>query len=242
MAFEIIDSYVVFGSWPITRAEMPAARLSAILSQNGVSQGFAISTLGLLHNHNDGNAETLRICASDNRLTAVATIDPRGYFGNEGYVEKLVAQGFKMFRFFPVLQDWTPVHSAFEDVLEELNATGVPIMFESKTSGYATYLSRLAEGKKNAYILEGIKYENMSEIISVMKKHDNIYVNTRGLKLPTALKVLVDQVGDDRIIFASGTLMESLAASISYILSAEISDAAKEKIFSANAKRVMGGL
>ena len=60
--------------------------------------------------------------------------------------------------------------------------------------------------------------------------------------MPAALKFLVDKIGADRIVFASGTLTESLAAEINYVLNAEIYDAAREKIFSGNAKRVIGGL
>ena len=242
MNFEIIDMYVTFGPWPTMRAESPASKLSAVLKEQNVKQGLAISSLGILHNHIDGNNDTLRVCQSDPLLTPVATIDPRGYFGRDGYPAKLAEQGFKMFRFFPQLQEWTPENYAFAEALDEVCETGLPVMIRAMKIGDPSTIARKAAGKNNYFILEGVTYDNMAETMAVMRKHENILVDTRGLKVPAALKFLVDKIGADRIVFASGTLTESLAAEINYVLNAEIDDAAREKIFSGNAKRVIGGL
>ena len=94
MAFEIIDANTVFGPWPLVRADMTVDRLVTALKNHGVSKALAISTLGALHNHGDGNAETLRVCAEQPMLVPVATIDPRGYFGPPGTLAKLAQLGF----------------------------------------------------------------------------------------------------------------------------------------------------
>ncbi|MGQ9581663.1 MAG: hypothetical protein ACUVT8_12080, partial [Armatimonadota bacterium] len=116
MTFEIIDSNTVFGPWPIVRADMSVERLVKALNNHGVSRALAICTLGALHNYNDGNAETLRVCSEQPMLLPVATIDPRGHFGSIGTVVRLAQQGFKMVRFFPLLQHWNPDHIVFCDI------------------------------------------------------------------------------------------------------------------------------
>jgi len=241
MAFEIIDANTVFGPWPIVRADMPVERLVTALKKHGVAKALAISTVGALHNHGDGNAETLRVCAEQPMLIPVATIDPRGYFGPPGMLAKLAQQGFRVFRFFPLLQEWRLDHAAFIDVLDELESVGVPVMMQARETGYPTALAKSLDGHKSQFILEGICFENMAEAISVMRKHANVLVDTRDLRVPGALRFLVDQVGPERVVFGSGCLRSSLAAALGYVTDSDITDDAKAKILGGNIKRLLGG-
>lgn len=242
MAFEIIDANTVFGPWPMVRADMSIDRLVTALKNHGVTKSLALSTVGALHNAADGNAETLRLCAEQDMLIPVATIDPRGYFGPAGMLSKLIEQGFRMFRFFPILQEWAPDHAAFCDILDELASLSVPVMIQARDTGNPSDLARVLEGHSSTFILEGISFENMAEAVSVMRKHPNVMCETRELRVPGALRFLVDQVGSDRVIFGSGCLRSSLAAALGYVNDAEISDDAKAAIFSGNIKRLLGGI
>ncbi len=240
MSFQIIDANTIFGPWPIVRADMAAERLVKALTNHGVSAALAVSTIGALHSHGDGNAETLRVCKDQPMLMPVATIDPRGYFGPPGMPAKLKEQGFRMFRFFPMLQEWRLDHMAFCDILDELEPLGLPVMMQARETGYPTALVKGLCNHKATFILEGISFENMAESVSVMRKHDNVLVDTRELRTPGALRFLVDQVGADRVVFGSGCLRNSLAAALGYITDSEINDEAKQKILSDNIKRLLG--
>ena len=220
---------------------MPVERLVTALKKHGVSKALAISTVGLLHNHGDGNNETLRMCAADEMLIPVATIDPRGYFGPPGIIGKIAEQGFKMFRFFPVLQGWKLDHSAFGDVLAELDAVGLPVMMQASEPGHSSMLAGNLFGRKNVFVLEGVSFENMAEAVSVMRKFDNLWMDTRELRVPGALRFLVDQVGADRVVFGSGCLRSSFASAYAYVVESEIKDEDKEKILSGNMSRLLGG-
>ena len=241
LPFEIIDANTVFGPWPIVRADMPVERLVTALANHNVSQALAISTVGILHNHGDGNVETLRLCSEHESLIPVATIDPRGYFGATGMLAKLKEQGFRMFRFFPLLQEWKLDHAAFCDALDELDSVNVPVMVQAGDTGYPTAMARTIGEHTNMFILEGITFENMAEAISVMRKHENIAVDTRGLRVPGALRFLVDQIGADRVVFGSGCLRSSLASALNYLMEAEIDDESKAKILGGNIKRLLLG-
>jgi predicted TIM-barrel fold metal-dependent hydrolase len=241
LAFEIIDSNTVFGPWPMVRADMSIERLASALVNHGVTRALSLSTVGVLHNAGDGNAETLHLCAEQIILAPVATIDPRGYFGPAGNIARLAEQGFKMFRFFQKLQEWDFDHSGFHDLLDELDAPGVPVMVQGRDTGHPTALARNVAGRSNAFILDGISFENMAEAVSVMRKHQNIYVNTRELRVPGALRFLVDQIGSDRVVFGSGCLTSSLAASLNYVIESEVNDVDKAAILGGNMKRLLGG-
>lgn len=241
MSFEIIDANTVFGPWPQMRADMSVERLVKALTNHGVSQALAISTLGVLHNHGDGNAETLRVCQEQPMLLPVATVDPRGYFGPPGMLTKLKEQGFRMFRFFPMLQEWRLDHAAFCDILDELESLNLPVMMQARETGYPTALVKSLDGHKANFILEGVTFENMAEAVSVMRKHANVYLDTRELKVPGALRFVVDQIGADRIIFGSACLRSSLASSLSYVMESEITDEQKQSILAGNIKRLLLG-
>ncbi|MGB9620194.1 MAG: amidohydrolase family protein [Armatimonadota bacterium] len=240
MPFEIIDANTVFGPWPPVRADMSVERLVAALRNHGVSKALAISTVGVLHNHNDGNAETLRVCSEQSMLIPVATIDPRGYFGPPGAIAKLAQQGFKMLRFFPMLQEWRLDHAAFCDILDELESIGLPVMMQARETGYPTALVKSLDAHTATFILEGVSFENMAEAVSVMRKHKNVMVDTRELRVPGALRFLVDQVGAERAVFGSGCLRSSLASALGYVMDSEITDEAKALILGGNIKRLVG--
>jgi len=242
MPFEIIDANTVFGPWPITRADMPVERLTAALKNHGVTKSLAISTVGVLHNYGDGNAETLRVCSEQGgALIPIATVDPRGYFGAKGLAAKLVESGFKMFRFFPLQQEWSLDHASFCDLLDEMESVSVPVMVQARETGCPSALQRVLGGRNTTFILEGISFENMAEAVSVMRKHKNVMCDTRELRVPGALRFLVDQVGADRVIFGSGCLRSSLAAALGYVMDAEIADEAKAAVLGGNIKRLLGG-
>jgi len=243
MPFEIIDANTVFGPWPIVRAEMPVERLTKAMASHGVSKGLALSTVGVLHNYGDGNAETLRLCSeAKGALIPVATVDPRGYFGAKGMAAKLVEQGFKMFRFFPLLQEWSLDHAAFVDLLDDIETTNAPVMVQARESGCPSALMRILPGRNTTFILEGISFENMAEAVAVMRKFPNVICDTRELRVPGALRFLVDQVGSDRVVFGSGCLRSSLAAALGYVTDAEIPDDAKAAVLAGNMKRLLGGV
>ena len=240
MAFEIIDANTVFGPWPLVRADMSLERLVVALKKHSLSKALTVSTIGALHSHGDGNAETLRACAEQTMLVPVATIDPRGYFGPAGTVAKIAQQGFKIIRFFPLLQEWCPDHIVFCDILDELETVRLPAMIQARESGYPSAVARVLGGRTNTVILEGISFENMAEAVSVMRKHENVMFDTRELRVPGALRFLVDQVGADRVIFGSGCLRSSLASALGYVTDAEIADDAKAAILGGNVKRLLG--
>lgn len=240
MSFEVIDCNTVFGPWPLVRADMSVDRLVKALTNHGVSKALAVCTVGALHNYNDGNAETLRVCGEQAVLVPVATVDPRGYFGPTGAIAKLAQQGFKMVRFFPVLQGWQPDHIVFCDILDELESVNLPAMIQARDIGIPSAVARSLGSRKVPFILESVNFENMTEAISVMRKHENVLVDTRALRVPGALRFLVDQIGPDRVVFGSGCLRSSLASALGYVLDSDIPDESKAKILAGNIKRLIG--
>lgn len=238
---EIIDANTTFGPCPRTTADISLDRLISEMKRHGITKCLTLSTVGIFHSHNDGNAETLAECQGKTELLPVATIDPRGYFGGMKLIPNLVSQGFKLFRFFPGEQGWPLDHTVFGDILEELEETSVPVMINAGRTGDASALARVVGGKRHTLILEGVVFETLAEAVSVMKKHDNICMETHALVAPGGLRFLADQVGNDRIIFGSDCPRSSLAGALHYVRESGLAEADAQKILGGNIKRLLGG-
>lgn len=237
---EIIDANTIFGPWPRTTAHISLDKLISAVKSHGVARSLTISTVGIFHSHNDGNTETLSQCKDKSELMPAATIDPRGYFGGMKLIPNLVSQGFRLFRFFPAEQGWPLDHAAFEDILDELEPTSVPVMIRAGRTGDASSLARILGGKQHPLILEGVVFETLAEAVSVMKKHSNIYVETHGITVPGGLRFLSEQIGADRIIFGSDCPRSSLAGALRCVQECGLQEQDMEKVFGGNLKRLLG--
>ncbi|MEN6372918.1 MAG: amidohydrolase family protein [Armatimonadota bacterium] len=238
---EIIDANTMFGPCPRVTADLSLGRLMKQIKSHGISKSLTLSTVGIFHSHNDGNAETLRECQNKAEIFPVATLDPRGYFAGFKLIQNLISQGFKLFRFFPGEQGWPLDHNVFVDILDELEETSLPVMINAGRTGDATALAHIIGGREHVLILEGIVFETMAEAVSVMKKHSNIYAETHSLTVPGGLRFLAEQVGADRIVFGSDCPRSSLAGSLNYVRESGLSDEDVAKILGGNIKRLLGG-
>jgi predicted TIM-barrel fold metal-dependent hydrolase len=136
---------------------------------------------------------------------------------------------------------WELANSAFIDALEDLAWNNLPAMVEASECGIPSKLVTALADRKVKFILEGIMFENMSEAVSVLRRADNIMVETSQLRVPGALRFLVDQVGVERVLFGSGCIRSSLAAALAYVNESELSDEQKEAVLGGNAARLFGG-
>lgn len=239
---EITDVNTLFGAYPAQHPDSTPESLVATMGSEGVAWCLALSTVGLFHHDVTGNAETLRACRSHDRLIPVATLDPRGYWGQPGVIDRLAEDPFEMFRFFPRRQNWPLDFAPFEEILAKLAALPkMPIMVEIREPGDATQLSRAAAGYPHPVILEGVSPATLAEAISLLRRWDNYYLETHALSAPDALTVLRDTVGIDRILFGSDAPGMSLGAALRYVRQSGLTEAEQAALLSGNAQRLWQG-
>src|SRR5918911_145496 len=110
---DIVDVNTLFGPLPAAATDLSVEDLAALMRRHGVRACCTLSTVGLLLDHNSGNAATRAACSENPSLVPVATINPQSYFGGNGGQTRFREDGFKLARFFPGLQGWDAVYAPF---------------------------------------------------------------------------------------------------------------------------------
>lgn len=240
LSYEIIDANTFFGAFPRRRVDISKEKLSATIRKHGVKCALTLSTKGIFYDYVQGNAETLKVCASEDTLMPVATIDPRKYCGELGEVAAIAKAGFKLFRLFPDFQSWPMEYAPFLKFLQELNEVKRPLMMAANAYGIATRISQLTCGLSFPVILTSIGYWTLSEAILIMRENRNIYVETHLLDSTDAMEVLAKEIGASRLIFGSNSPFMYFSTAFLPIKHASISEDEKKLILGENILRIIG--
>jgi predicted TIM-barrel fold metal-dependent hydrolase len=235
---EITDVNTLFGAYPSRHRDSTAESLSEAMRTHSVDYCLTMSTWGLYYHDKTGNDETLVACRRLKQLIPVATIDPRGYWGQ---ADALPAPGFEMYRFFPHDQGWPVEFAPFRQLLQVLETVGVPIMISVRAPGDVTRIAAAVAGFGQAVILEGVSGETMSEAIAVMRSSERIFMETHAMRSPEALGLLRRTVGIERVLFGSDAPGLSLAAALRYVRGSGLSESDQAMVLGGNADQIWHG-
>ncbi len=239
---EITDVNTLFGAYPAQHADSSADTLTETMRAQGVDWCLALSTWGVFHGDAAGNAETMRACRAHDHLIPVATLNPTHFWGQEGLIEGLAGDAFEMFRFFPHRQGWPLEFAPFLRIASALGRLPrMPIMVSAGRRGDATLLLRLLGDFPHPIILEGISPDTLAEAITLMRIHENLYVETHALRAPYALTLLRDAVGAGRILFGSDAPGGSLAAALGFVRASGLTEGEQAAVLSTNAQGIWSG-
>jgi predicted TIM-barrel fold metal-dependent hydrolase len=237
---EITDVNTLYGAYPSRHADSTPEMLVEAMTANGVDYCLTLSTRGVYHEDTEGNNDTMQACRAFQKLVPVATLDPRGYWGQPNIVEALTS--FEMFRFFPHEQGWPYEYEPFLKLLERINATHKkPVMMSVRQPGDVTRIASALKSYTVPIILEGVSMATLSEAILIMRDRPNVYMETHSLKGPGTLESLRDNVGISRILFGSDAPGLSLGAALRYIRGSNLSEQDKTSILGGNAAAIWHG-
>jgi len=238
---QIIDANTMVGVYPAHKLDMSVERLVRDMDRYRIAASLTLSAVGVFHSCMEGNALTLEAAKENKRLVPVATVDPRSYFGSAADMQAIRAQGFGAFKFYPAEQGW-PIHSAaFGEILKQLAPLKVPVMLNAARPGDPSDAARMVSAYPAPVILCSVSVDTFSEALAVMAELPNVMLETHDLHVPGAVRMAADRVGADRIVFGSGAPRRSIASSLQYILSSELSDEDKQGVLGGNIRRILEG-
>lgn len=237
---QIIDANTTIGIHPKHRLEMSVESLVKEMDKHNIAAGLTISNVAIFHDSQTGNQITLESMKISNRLVPVATVNPKTYFRSPADMQAIKAQGFRIFRFFPIEQEWEISSAAFKEVLKQLSPLNIPFQIDASNSGEPTMIGNAVAGYPAPVILCGVSLDVLSETLAVAADSSNIMIETHELHVPGGLELIAERIGTERIIFGSGAPRRSIASSLRHILNSGLSDQDKALILGGNIKRVLG--
>ena len=237
---EIIDINTLFGPMPAGAADLSVDELVGMMRKHGVRAACTLSTVGLLLDHNAGNAATKAACGEAGGLVPVATVNPQSFFGTDGPFSRFKGDGFKMIRFFPSLQGWEAGYAPMVVLAKRLEVEGLPIMVDIDRPGVATRLVQSLVSHPAPLILAGVEESTLAEAIALMRAHARIFVEVSRLLAVGAIRQVVESVGADRVLYGSGAPLQPMASVLGVLEHSGLSDEQRAKVLAGNARALLG--
>lgn len=235
-----LDINTLFGPLPNASVDLSVDDLQELMRRHGIAACCTLSTIGMLLDHNTGNAATLAACREMPALIPTATVNPIAYFGGEGPAMQFVEDGFRLVRFFPASQGWPYAFAPFRTLMGTLASRGIPILIHLNGPGSVTLLMDSLTGIEGRIVLADVDDRQIAEAVALMRLHPNLYVETSGLSAAGAVKLLVAAVGSERVIFGSGAPARPLGGALAAIRHSGLSDADLARIMGGNARSLLG--
>lgn len=236
----IVDVNSRFGPLPAAASDLSVDDLMAMMRQHSLRACCTLSTVGMLLDHNMGNAATRAACSEHPELMAVATVNPQAYYGGDGAWTNLRGAGFRMVRLFPAFQKWDPGYAAFIALANDLAADGLPMMVDIASVGEASRVVTSLGRYPGTVILAGVTAQTMAEAIALMRANPAVSIETSRLLATGALKHVVGCVGAERVFFGSGAPAQPMASSLSIAYQSGLTADELAQVLGGNAARLFG--
>ncbi|HBG00738.1 MAG TPA: hypothetical protein DDW87_04075 [Firmicutes bacterium] len=241
----IVDCNALFGFWPrrMLNADLESVREEAV--SHGITTSLVCSIRGIFDSHTEGNDETIKECESDPALQPVGTLNPHRLLDLDGEIDRRLAQGIRMFRFFPEYQHWPYRFTPFYRILDRLDRSGAIIVCPARVgghqnSGVITDIAWLASRYDLRFLITGVFYGNLAEAITAAQSEKNLFLETHLLNSPDGFEVLVEQVGAKRLIYGSAFPLHPINSSLLPLMYASLKEGDRKDILYGNIARELG--
>jgi predicted TIM-barrel fold metal-dependent hydrolase len=246
----IIDINGYCGTWPYWPIKYTNGHdLVALLDRFRIDCVAVTSTKGAFVGCAEGNADTARVVQEHaSRLIGFCTVSPTDGPQAVEQLRDCHAQGLKGLRLFPQHHlyrlDDDPV---LADILATAQELRLPVLIPIRLImnwGMPTFdvreIGNLAARYRHIrFIIGGVNYGEVRDALGVMRRNDNVSVETSCLQIHEGVAIMVQQAGAERVYFGSGLPLQYPGAGLAKIEHAEINNDAKERILGGNAQQLL---
>lgn len=235
---EIVDVNTLFGTWPRANRDVSLNTLLNLMSRHNVVETCSLSARGIFYDFHEGNDETLAACKAHPSIIPVATLNFAVYLGWREEVKQRLEEGFKLFRFFPSIQEWSITGLAFGKFLEFI-ADYPDTMLLLPASEGITSIAHVTKSLPNTVIITSPRYTNLAETIEALHSNQNLLIDTHMINSPDFLEIFRDYVGINRLLFGSNAPLSYFLSALLPITKADIPDDERAAILGENFRRLL---
>ncbi len=153
--------------------------------------------------------------------------------------------GFVAIKLYPPYTPWEINKAQWHPIYEFGNERGLAIIFHTDhlRQNRPRFLAEIAPQYPRANFVAGHSGnvpEARAEAIAAAQEHPNIYLETASsYRTPGVIEELVNKAGADRVLFGSDVPLMDPRSQLGKIITADISDKAKQLILGGNAQRLL---
>jgi len=242
MVFDVCSYLGEFGHfWPLEVST--AEDLIGLMDKFGIDRAAICSLNSILYDHSEGNEEVFQATKRyPNRLLGIATLYPHDKRSLIEFEKCIDEYGMKGLELQPHYHNYELNDGTIDPFIEEAIKKKVPVFIPLCLSMNWNFpklkmsaISKLIDTYPEAtYVIGKFSYE-IEEVLRLMKKYDNVSVETSGLQLMNGIERLVEEVGANRVLFGSGMPIQEVGPALVKIREAEIKEEEKELILEENA-------
>ena len=236
----LIDVNTRFGYNPQTGVTTTAEDVKRAGRRWGVERAYTTSLRAILYDCDEGNRDTLDLCARDSFFRPAAVVSPTERRPLER-VEHVREAGFPLVRLFPDLHGFAVDGAACRRVLAACARAALPVMLPTDASGPANLL-RALHGADGAFILTNNTYGVLGELVALADPLPNVSVEIGRTFSPDGIAMLVEAFGVERVLWASDYPTIHVGCSATVLRASGLSAEEIAMIAFQNAERLLGGL
>ena len=234
----VIDGFTIFGSWPGQPEDHPVEQLIEGLERYKLQYACSLCADSIYLDADAGNDATCAACERDKRLIPIGTADPR--VGSFNQVCACADRCFKLMALFPLSQGWSLESITAKTLLKEIDAAKLSLIVEAGKSGCPSQVLQAVGDLPMPVILLDVSLPVLAEAMAVLKARPNTYLTTRLLSGGDTIEYLCEEVGADRLIYASRYPVSCFSSAFLTAKFATISDADRNAIMGDTMAKLIG--
>ena len=237
----IIDAAVYFGPYSQSQLDTSSHTVLGILKRHGIEKALFSSLVGMYHDFQMGNAQTLDLARSHPEMVIpLASIDPHSYVPETGMMEHLRDDGFRAVGFFPSDQNWNADYLPFLLAAREASRHRLPVFLvkADNPSAYA-YALRDIETPVIFRSAQGSGYRLLAEYLAIGMQYENTYFDVGNLVATGSVEFLVDKLGAERLLCGSNVPFCYAGSPLFMLKTARISENQRRRIAFGTVSKLM---
>jgi uncharacterized protein len=236
---KIIDIHAHTGKW-LFHSAMTDEKILGMLERFSIVKAVFSSGLAIMYDLTEGNRQNYDFILKDERCYGYVVVNQnhpdlsvnelKKYLGREKII------GVKM---HPTQFDHKVNTKESRELLRIVDSYGLPVLIhteDSETARPKHILDIAVDFPNNKYIIAHMGNAWWKEALETASRADNIYTDIVSSWCAfDNIRYACEKLGDSRVLYGSDLTLLNPALSIGNVMSSEISDRSKEKIFYENA-------
>jgi predicted TIM-barrel fold metal-dependent hydrolase len=233
----LIDINTRFGYDPRSGVMTAPEQVKRAGRKWGVVHAYTCSIRAVLFDWQEGNQETLDLCAADEYFRPVAVACPTGIY-TPTRAQRIRGLGFTMARLFPDVHGYTVDSTACARLVESLAEVGVAVMLPTAASE-TTRLAHLLRGREGTFVLTHNRYSVLGELLALADFLPSAYVELSDLMTPDGIAQMAGAFSPSRLLWGSNYPVLNVGSSVMVLRGSGLPPDQIEMAAAGTARRVL---